>query len=110
MNGTVYDDRCIRMADSDTVVTAIDDIEAGETLTIDGTEITVSEAVPFGHKIAVERLELGEEVRKYGEVIGSATEPIDAGDWVHTHNCDSNRGRADSDTDTGGTGDRGEAA
>ena len=32
---------------------------------------------------------------KYGEIIGQATEQIDPGEWVHTHNCKSTRGRGD---------------
>ncbi|WP_370671659.1 hypothetical protein [Nitratireductor aquibiodomus] len=34
-----------------------------------------------------------EEIHKYGEVIGIATEAILAGHWVHVHNCRGAKGR-----------------
>jgi altronate hydrolase len=39
-----------------------------------------------GHKIALERIEAGQPVRKYGQIIGFATETIEPGQWVHSHN------------------------
>lgn len=42
--------------------------------------------VPRGHKVALRDIADGAPVRKYGQVIGAATEPIRAGDHVHTHN------------------------
>ena len=39
-----------------------------------------------GHKYALRPIAEGEAVVKYGEIIGKATRPIAAGDWVHTHN------------------------
>jgi hypothetical protein len=44
-----------------------------------------------GHKLALKSLARGEEIIKYGEVIGIASQPIAAGDWVHTHNVESDR-------------------
>lgn len=42
--------------------------------------------IKLGHKIAVQPIRRGERVRKYGQVIGFATEDIEPGDWVHVHN------------------------
>ena len=39
-----------------------------------------------GHKIARRALNVGDTIRKYGQVIGVASTAIQAGDWVHTHN------------------------
>ena len=39
-----------------------------------------------GHKVALRELAEGEPVRKYGQPIGRATRPIDAGEHVHDHN------------------------
>jgi hypothetical protein len=47
--------------------------------------------VPFGHKIALKPLTLGDEVMKYGEVIGVASAGIEVGEWLHTHNVESVR-------------------
>lgn len=95
MKGTVLDEQALVMADDDNVATALTDLEAGERLTEADPPLTVAEAVPFGHKVALVDIEAGETVRKYGEVIGVASVSIDRGAWVHTHNCESTRGRGD---------------
>lgn len=51
--------------------------------------------VPYGHKIAVRDIRLGESIIKYGEEIGIATKNIRKGEYVHVHNLDSMRGRGD---------------
>ncbi len=55
--------------------------------------VEIREKIPFGHKFALRRLARGEHILKYGEVIGEATEDIEAGAWVHIHNLVSERGR-----------------
>jgi len=39
-----------------------------------------------GHKIALHAIPKGKEVLKFGQVIGVASEPIEAGAHVHLHN------------------------
>jgi altronate dehydratase len=51
-----------------------------------GTRIPVRQFIPVGHKIALSDLAPGAPVYRYGQVIGSASAPITAGDHVHTHN------------------------
>ena len=43
-----------------------------------------------GHKYALRDIKNGENVIKYGQPIGHATEDIEAGDHVHTHNVKTN--------------------
>lgn len=90
-------DHHLKVVDTeDTVATAIRDFEAGEVVEIAGEEhLTVSEDVPFGHKIAIETMTEGETVYKYGKSIGYASQDIPVGAWVHAHNVDSNYGRGD---------------
>lgn len=57
--------------------------------------ITASDDIPYGHKIAITDIAVGEEIFKYGEEIGVATKEIKKGDYVHIHNLDSMRGRGD---------------
>ncbi|MBR2824667.1 MAG: UxaA family hydrolase [Solobacterium sp.] len=59
-----------------------------ETLTVIGN-------VPYGHKVAVKEIHIGEQITKYGEEIGVATKEIKKGEYVHVHNLDSIRGRGD---------------
>ena len=114
MKGNVLDERALVMAEDDNVATALTDLEAGERLTEADPPLTVAEAVPFGHKVALVDVEAGETVQKYGEVIGEASESIGRGAWVHTHNCESTRGRGDQDAATasmeGATPDGGDSA
>lgn len=51
--------------------------------------------VPYGHKVAVKDIHVGEQITKYGEEIGVATKEIQKGEYVHVHNLDSIRGRGD---------------
>lgn len=54
-----------------------------------------SEPISYGHKFAVEDIQRGTNVIKYGEVIGRATAPIPRGAHAHVHNIESLRGRGD---------------
>lgn len=95
MKGDVIDDVALVMDRQDTVATALADIDAGRTLADDGREVTLADEIPFGHKFALEPIDRGDEVYKYGAVIGRATVDVPSGTWVHTHNCESVRGRGD---------------
>jgi len=87
------------MDDRDHVATALRDMAAGETIRYRGgsglRELTLLDFIPFGHKVAVAAIEAGDHVRKYGEVIGRATEAIPVGRHVHIHNIEGIRGRGD---------------
>lgn len=85
----------LRMTPDDDVVTAIDDLDAGRSIEIDGETIELAEDIPFGHKFAIRHIDAGDEIYKYGYVIAKASQPIPPGTWVHTHNTESTRGRGD---------------
>lgn len=42
--------------------------------------------IPPGHKVAVRDIEAGAPVRRYGQIIGFASQPIRRGQHVHVHN------------------------
>ena len=73
----------LTVADGDDVATLLDEQTALECLA-DGTPVVPG--IPFGHKAALRDIAAGEAVRKYGVVIGHATENIAAGEHVHVHN------------------------
>ena len=58
-------------------------------------ELTIHSDIPYGHKVALRDVHIGEDIIKYGESLGEATKEIAAGDYVHVHNLDSKRGRGD---------------
>ena len=95
MKGVVLGDAGLVLDSDDNVATALEDLSAGREVEYDGRTIVVGEAVPFGHKFALGPLPAGATVYKYGEVIGRTTGDVAAGEWVHTHNCESTRGRGD---------------
>ncbi|MGD8563781.1 MAG: UxaA family hydrolase [Desulfarculaceae bacterium] len=79
-----------KISDKDNVITLLAACDAGEEVTVnlaDGkATYQCNQETPFGHKIAIVDIAPGEPVFKYGEIIGSATQAIKTGDWVHTHN------------------------
>ncbi|WP_298091043.1 UxaA family hydrolase [uncultured Sphingomonas sp.] len=79
----------IRLSPSDNVVVCCRSIEAGETFVVEGQPLTVTQAVPIGHKLALFALAPGDKVLKYGMPIGSMTMAADPGGWVHMHNMKS---------------------
>ena len=72
----------IRLATEDDVVTVTRALETGAE--VEGNFTT--SLVPRGHKVATQRLRPGDPVRKYGQIIGYASDEIGPGDHVHTHN------------------------
>jgi altronate hydrolase len=76
--------RVIRLNPADDVVIALEQLVSGMVL---GKEaVTVSGLIPPGHKVATHDIGQGEAVHRYGQVIGFASQPIRAGQHVHTHN------------------------
>lgn len=84
---------------NDNVATALKDLEEGVSIQVEvkkrKLEIIPLVPIPFGHKIALQTIQQGADVIKYGEVIGRATQLIEPGQHVHIHNVESKRGRGD---------------
>lgn len=80
----------LKINPADNVAVAIVTLPAGEKLTVDGTEITLSEEVPAGHKFALKDFAEGENVIKYGYPIGHARTTKKQGDWMNENNIQTN--------------------
>ena len=76
--------RIIRLNAADDVVVAIDQLVSGTLIASEG--VTVSGLIPPGHKMATRAIEAGQPVRRYGQIIGFASQAIRAGQHVHSHN------------------------
>lgn len=76
----------IKIHQKDNVAVALKPIAKGTLLHVAGTEVTVTEEIPRGHKFAIMPIKAGEAVIKYGFCIGNAKEDIKVGTWIHTHN------------------------
>ncbi|MBT0569472.1 altronate dehydratase [Curvibacter sp. CHRR-16] len=70
----------------DSVAVAQQAVAAGQTIAVGDGHITAQQDIPAGHKIAVRPVAAGQAVRKYGQTIGVASQPIAPGQHVHTHN------------------------
>jgi altronate hydrolase len=80
------DQLVIRIHPADDVVIARQQLVGGTRLAELG--VTVAGLVPPGHKIAVRAIAQGAPVRRYNQIIGTAKQPIAAGQHVHTHNLE----------------------
>lgn len=82
--------QALLMDSRDDVVTCVKMVRAGETVSYRiGNSIQHLEAkedIPFCHKVALHDILEGDVVRKYGEIIGCAAEPITQGHLVSDKN------------------------
>lgn len=78
------DNLVIRLHGDDNVLIALQDLAADTELAEQG--LTLNADVKRGHKIASVAIELGQNVIRYGQIIGAASAAIKSGDHVHTHN------------------------
>jgi len=78
----------LQLRAGDGVAVALRDIAAGERL--EPFALRASEAIPFGHKVALQAVAAGAVLHRLGQPIGHARQAIGAGAHVHVHNlgCD----------------------
>jgi altronate hydrolase len=80
-------DVAVRLHPQDEVAVAKIALQAETILDLgNGEQVPVRQFVPSGHKVALREVAGGEAVRRYGQIIGFATQPIAAGEHVHNHN------------------------
>jgi len=89
----------IVLNEADNVATAVQELKAGQQAVVrcnrELRRILINEDIEYGHKFSVRAVSRGEDIVKYGEVIGRATADIQAGCHAHVHNIESLRGRGD---------------
>lgn len=90
--------KALVMSETDNVATLIAQAHSGDSCELRGAKtglLKIQSDVPYGHKVALVPLEVGDEVIKYGQVIGRITQKVSPGEHVHIHNVESIRGRGD---------------
>lgn len=75
--------RTLTLNPADNVVIALADMHAGEHIADD---IVLTNDIKRGHKIAARSIARGENILRYGQIIGQATKDIAPGAHVHVHN------------------------
>src|ERR1700710_2934493 len=73
--------RALKLDDADDVAIARDAIASGTALAEFGGLVARAD-IPAAHKIALRPIAAGEAVRRYGQIIGFATDAIAPGDHV----------------------------
>ena len=81
--------------EKDNVVVVTDCLKKGDTAVFlrNGkcVNVIVKNDIPIYHKICIKEIHQNESVIKYGESLGLAKCEIPVGDYVHTHNLQSQR-------------------
>lgn len=78
--------KAIKIHKEDNVAVALQSLTAGEEIDLGTQKLVLTEAIPAGHKFALEDLVSGQDVIKYGYPIGRTKASILKGAWIHTHN------------------------
>ncbi|QIZ67973.1 UxaA family hydrolase [Geobacillus subterraneus] len=93
--------RFVILNQKDNVATALDYIPARSVIKITRQNreynVAIKQNIEFGHKFAIMPIKKGEDILKYGEVIGVASSDIAEGEHVHVHNVEGKRGRGDKE-------------
>jgi altronate hydrolase len=80
-------DVAVLLSKEDTVAIAKQPLMPGTILRLnDGQEVRVAQMIPPGHKVALNDVAEGDPIRRYGQIIGFATQPISIGQHIHTQN------------------------
>jgi altronate hydrolase len=70
----------------DNVLVALTNLEEGERVAYNGTEINLPSRVPAKHKFVIANLNAGDEIKMYGVLVGKAEKPIPRGGVITTSN------------------------
>jgi len=84
------DNRLLLLDEDDNILGVARPIRAGEAIPIEGEYVRLDRNAGIGFKIARRQINKGDEIKKYGAVIGTASSDISMGQLVHVHNTTSN--------------------
>ncbi len=83
----------VKIHPKDNVAVALREIKAGEAIVgIDGKDLKATGDIPPSHKVAITKIPAGEAAIKYGEPIGDMKKTAKPGEWVHSHNINTEEG------------------
>ena len=80
----------LKINKADSVVVCMQPMKKGETINIDGINVTLNQDTPAGHKVLINDTAEGQDIVKYGYPIGHAIKNLKAGDWVNEENLKTN--------------------
>jgi len=79
---------------NDSVVIVTQEVSKGEVISykdVEGNTVNLQVVmdIPCYHKVAIKDIQKGQNILKYGEIIGKASKDIRRGEHVHEHNLES---------------------
>jgi altronate hydrolase len=78
--------KVLKVHPNDNLIVALQDLVAGEQVSLDGAIYTMVIPTPAKHKFATSDLTIGDAITMYGVIVGRATQPIRKGEVVTTFN------------------------
>ena len=84
-----YDSRILILHNGDNIAIAACELPAGTEVQVGDNNVLLRETIDVGHKFALCSINRGEKIIKYRAPIGSASRLIQPGEFVHTHNMQS---------------------
>lgn len=83
------DRRLLLLDPTDNCLVACTAIARGTVVRIDNIAVTIPQDISLGHKVARRPMQAGDEVLRYGAVIGTVTADVATGEHLHLHNLKS---------------------
>jgi len=78
--------KVLKVHPDDNLIVALQDLAAGEQVSLDGETYTVVLPTPAKHKFVTRSMNAGDTVTMYGVIVGRATQPIQRGEIITTFN------------------------
>src|SRR5690625_7296477 len=76
----------LKIHPDDNLLVALDDLEAGREISLNGHSAVLRNEIPVKHKLAAADLKSGDQVYLYGTVVGTVTEDIPEGGLLTPEN------------------------
>ncbi|WP_432460501.1 MULTISPECIES: UxaA family hydrolase [unclassified Agarivorans] len=80
----------IQIHPRDNVIIALEPMLKGTEISIADQHVYLQQNIDKGHKVAIAEIAPNGLLVKYGEPFGHATEAINCGEWIHSHNAKTN--------------------
>lgn len=78
--------KVLKINADDNAIVALTDLNPGDVVNVAGEDITIQEKIAAKHKFAETDLQVGDEVKMYGVLVGKSTQPIKKGCLLSTAN------------------------
>ena len=78
--------KVLQIHEKDNMLVALTDLGKNDQIVFNGETYLLKNDIPAKHKFAMADLNAGDEIIMYGVLVGKATQTIQRGELIHTHN------------------------